>query len=122
MIIESSAPTRVDLAGGTIDIPPLFLFHEGAATVNFAVNLMATCRLETRTDDKIFIKSIDRQEAFETSLSKLPELAYEPRLELLSKLVYFFKPESRLFLAGGMSDRVSEQIEYRHSSSNGTVP
>ena len=94
MIIESSAPTRVDLAGGTIDIPPLFLFHEGAATVNFAINLMAKCRLETRTDDKIFIESIDRQESFETSLSKLPELAHEPRLELLSKLVYFFKPET----------------------------
>ena len=94
MIIESSAPTRVDLAGGTIDIPPLFLFHEGAATVNFAVNLMAKCRLETRTDDKIFIESIDRRESFETSLSHIHELAREPRLELLSKLVYFFKPDT----------------------------
>jgi len=94
MIIEASAPTRVDLAGGTIDIPPLFLFHEGAATVNFAVDLMARCRLETRADDKIFIESIDRQEAFETSLSNLHRLKDEPRLELLSKLVYFFKPET----------------------------
>ena len=56
MIIEASAPTRVDLAGGTIDIPPLFLFHEGAATVNFAIDLMARCRLETRADDRIFKK------------------------------------------------------------------
>lgn len=94
MIIESSAPTRVDLAGGTIDIPPLFLFHEGAATVNFAIDLMAHCRIETRPDDKIFIESVDRMEAFETSLSKISELALEPRLELLSKLVYFFKPET----------------------------
>jgi D-glycero-alpha-D-manno-heptose-7-phosphate kinase len=94
MIIEASAPTRVDLAGGTIDIPPLFLFHEGAATVNFAVDLMARCRLETRDDDKIFIESLDRKEAFETSLSNLRELKDEPRLELLSKLVYFFKPET----------------------------
>lgn len=93
MIIESSAPTRVDLAGGTIDIPPLFLFHEGAATVNFAVDLLAHCRIETRTDDKIVIGSIDRAERFETSLSKIGELKDEPRLELLSKLVYFFKPE-----------------------------
>ncbi|MDQ3180191.1 MAG: GHMP kinase [Acidobacteriota bacterium] len=93
MIIESSAPTRVDLAGGTIDIPPLFLFHEGAATVNFAVDLMAHCRIETRTDDKIVIASIDRAEKFETSLSKIGELKDEPRLELLAKLVYFFKPE-----------------------------
>ncbi len=94
MIIESSAPTRVDLAGGTIDIPPLFLFHEGAATVNFAVDLMARCRIETRNDDKIVIESIDRKEKFETSLSKIDELKNEPRLELLSKLIYFFKPET----------------------------
>ena len=94
MIIESSAPTRVDLAGGTIDIPPLFLFHEGAATVNFAINLLARCRIETRSDDKIFIESIDRKEKFETSVSQINELKNEPRLELLSKLIYFFKPET----------------------------
>ena len=94
MIIESSAPTRVDLAGGTIDIPPLFLFHEGAATVNFAVSLMANCRIETRNDDKIVLESIDRGVSFETSLDKFHELKNEPRLELLAKLVYFFKPET----------------------------
>jgi D-glycero-alpha-D-manno-heptose-7-phosphate kinase len=94
VIIESSAPTRVDLAGGTIDIPPLFLFHEGAATVNFAVSLMAKCRIETRSDDKIILESIDRGVKFETDLSHLKELAHEPRLELLAKLVYFFKPET----------------------------
>ncbi len=93
MIIESSAPTRVDLAGGTIDIPPLFLFHEGAATVNFAVSLMARCRIETRSDNKIVLESIDRGVTFETSLEHFHELKNEPRLELLSKLVYFFKPE-----------------------------
>ena len=93
MIIETSAPTRVDLAGGTIDIPPLFLFHEGASTVNFAVDLLAKCRIETRDDDQIVLESIDRGVKFETSLNKISELKNEPRLELLSKLVYFFKPE-----------------------------
>src|ERR1044072_9413991 len=93
MIIESSAPTRGDLAGGTIDIPPLFLFHEGAATVNFAVDLMARCRIETRNDDKIYLELIDRRVSFEISFDNFHELKNEPRLELLSKLVYFFKPE-----------------------------
>jgi D-glycero-alpha-D-manno-heptose-7-phosphate kinase len=92
MIIESSAPTRVDLAGGTIDIPPLFLFHEGASTVNFAVDLMAKCRIETRDDDHIVLESIDRGVKFETSLGEISGLYNEPRLELLSKLVYFFNP------------------------------
>ena len=94
MIIESSAPTRVDLAGGTIDIPPLFLFHEGAATVNFAVSLLAKCRIETREDSKIVLESIDRGVKFESSLERINELKDEPQLELLSKLVYFFKPET----------------------------
>src|SRR5688500_7393863 len=94
MIIESSAPTRVDLAGGTIDIPPLFLFHEGAATVNFAVSLLAKCRIETRDDDRIFLKSVDQEIEVETRLDKIGDLRDEPRLELLSKLVYFFKPET----------------------------
>lgn len=93
MIIESSAPTRIDLAGGTIDIPPLFLFHENAATVNFAINLLAQCRIETRTDDKIIIESLDRGSKIESSLSKISELATEENLALPAKLIYFFKPE-----------------------------
>jgi D-glycero-alpha-D-manno-heptose-7-phosphate kinase len=94
MIIKTSAPTRVDLAGGTIDIPPLFLFHEGAATVNFAVDLLAHCRIETRDDERISIASIDRGEEFEIGLEQISTLKTEPRLELLSKLIYFFKPET----------------------------
>ena len=66
MIIESSAPTRVDLAGGTIDIWPLYLFHPGATTVNFAISLHAHCRIETRSDDRIILESRDRGVSFET--------------------------------------------------------
>src|SRR5688572_15657888 len=94
MLITSSAPTRVDLAGGTIDIPPLFLFHEGAATVNFALDLLARVRIETHDDDRIVLESLDRGVKFETTLGRIESLRDEPRLELLSKLVYFFRPET----------------------------
>ena len=92
MIIETSAPTRVDLAGGTIDIWPLYLFHPGATTVNFAINLRAYCRIETGEDGRIILESRDRKVAFETELSAIEDLAQERRLELISKLVHFFKP------------------------------
>ena len=92
MIIESSAPPRVDLAGGTIDIWPLYLFHPGATTVNFALSLYARCRIETRDDGRIVLESRDRKVAFETELSALEDLRLEERLELVSKLVHFFKP------------------------------
>src|SRR5437016_5460208 len=48
--IASSAPTRIDLAGGTIDIWPLYLFHDGASTLNAAISLRAHVQIESRTD------------------------------------------------------------------------
>ena len=98
MLIESSAPTRVDLAGGTIDIWPIYLFHPGASTVNFAVSLRAHCRIETRDDDRIILESTDRKVAFETKLSAIDDLAHEERLELIAKLVHFFKPSTGFHL------------------------
>lgn len=98
MIIESSAPTRVDLAGGTIDIWPLYLFHAGAATVNFAIDLRAHCRIETRNDSRIILESLDRGVTFESSLANIEALASEGRLELISKLVHFFKPTTGFHL------------------------
>jgi D-glycero-alpha-D-manno-heptose-7-phosphate kinase len=98
MIIEATAPTRVDLAGGTIDIWPLYLFHPGASTVNFAVSLNASCRIETRSDDQIILESRDRNVKFETHLSEIENLAREERLELIAKLVHFFKPETGFHL------------------------
>ncbi len=45
--IEATAPCRVDLAGGTLDIWPVYLFHPGALTVNVAIDRRAWCRVET---------------------------------------------------------------------------
>lgn len=98
MRIESTAPTRVDLAGGTIDIWPLYLFHPDATTVNFATSLRARCQIETRDDDRIILESHDRKLSFETRLEALEDLLHEERLELISKLVHFFKPTTGFHL------------------------
>src|SRR5215831_11230852 len=93
MIIESSAPTRVDLAGGTIDIWPLYLFHTGATTVNFALSLRASVRIETREDDHIVLASRDRGVTVQTKLDQIDELATDAELEIVSKMVHFFRPQ-----------------------------
>ena len=54
----ASAPARVDIAGGTLDIWPLYLFHQGARTVNAAVTLRATTRI-TPLENRLEIVSID---------------------------------------------------------------
>ena len=59
MLIEASAPTRIDLAGGTLDIWPLYLFHDGAQTLNAAISLRAYCTIRPRTDGRISVTSDD---------------------------------------------------------------
>jgi D-glycero-alpha-D-manno-heptose-7-phosphate kinase len=43
--VEATAPTRIDLAGGTVDLWPLYLFHPGAVTINAAVDLRVKVRV-----------------------------------------------------------------------------
>jgi len=33
LIVQATAPSRIDLAGGTLDIYPLYLFEEGGITI-----------------------------------------------------------------------------------------
>jgi D-glycero-alpha-D-manno-heptose-7-phosphate kinase len=94
LIIESIAPTRIDLAGGTIDLWPLYLFHDNAQTVNFAIDQYAKCRLETRNDGRFIVESKDRNLKIE--VDSLEQLRGDDELSLISKLIYFFQPQTGL--------------------------
>jgi D-glycero-alpha-D-manno-heptose-7-phosphate kinase len=87
--IATSAPTRIDLAGGTIDIWPLYLFHPGAQTLNVAISLRARATLETRTDARIVIQSLDTGRSIEADDWR--ELRDRRELRLLSLLGHFFE-------------------------------
>src|SRR5690349_9642687 len=89
VLIETSAPTRIELAGGTIDIWPLYLFHPGAQTLNAAISIRARARIESRADDRIVIRSEDTGVTVEASDWR--ELRDRRELRLLSLLVYFFQ-------------------------------
>lgn len=87
--IVTSAPTRIDLAGGTIDIWPLYLFHPGAQTLNAAISIRASARLESRDDGRIVIRSEDTGVSLEADDWR--ELWGRRELRLLSLLVHFFE-------------------------------
>ena len=88
MRIETSAPTRIDLAGGTIDIWPLYLFHPGALTINAAISVRARARVESRDDMRIVLRSEDTGVTVEAD--DPAALRHETRLRLLSLLASFF--------------------------------
>lgn len=61
--IIAHASCRVDLAGSTLDLWPLYLFHPGAVTVNFAVNILTRCQITPNADSAIHFRSIDTERA-----------------------------------------------------------
>lgn len=96
--IVAQAPCRADLAGGTIDLWPLYLFHPGAVTVNFALNIQTTCRLVPLSGKQIHLRSIDtgREEHF-GSIEELTK-ARRYRLPLAAHLLRFFQPQQGLLI------------------------
>lgn len=95
MRIESKAPTRIDLAGGTLDIWPLYLFHEGSLTVNCAITRYASCVIETAAENSRKIVLASRDTARRESFSSFESLCRLPRykLPLLAYLVRAFRPK-----------------------------
>ena len=57
--IFAQAPCRADLAGSTLDLWPLYLFHPGSVTVNMAVDIQTTCKITPRKGKEINLKSLD---------------------------------------------------------------
>jgi D-glycero-alpha-D-manno-heptose-7-phosphate kinase len=91
VLIESSAPTRIDLAGGTLDIWPLYLFHQPAQTLNAALSLRAYCSIRPRADTRIGIVSDDT--GMRVEADHWSELRDGHDLRLLGHLLHCFQAE-----------------------------
>jgi D-glycero-alpha-D-manno-heptose-7-phosphate kinase len=99
--IVSSAPTRIDLAGGTIDIWPLYLFHDGALTLNAAISLRAHCEIDSRTDGAIELRSIDTNRTVRAN--RCAQLDSDSDLALLAHLARHYTLENATLTTRGES-------------------
>jgi len=96
--IFTQSPCRADLAGSTLDLWPLYLFHPGAVTVNIAVDILTSCKITPRKGRTIHLKSLDtgREDRF-ASLDVLLR-AKKYRHALAANLVRFFRPKQGFLL------------------------
>lgn len=109
--IHARAPTRIDLAGGTLDLWPLFLFLERPTTVNLGIDLYAEASLEqVRTDGprgarhgRVTLRSEDQDIERTLGWDELATAGMPPQLELHIKLLRIFalnrRPETSLRLS-----------------------
>ena len=96
--VLAQAPCRADLAGATIDMWPLYLFHPGSVTVNFAVSIMTTCRITPLAGKAIQLMSLDtgREERFADLEALCRARKYAPPAGRAA--AQFFQPEGGLAL------------------------
>lgn len=96
--IVAHAPCRADLAGGTLDLWPLYLFHSGALTLNFALEILTTCRIRSLRGKKIHLRSRDTRR--EEEFASLDHLLTAKKFHhpIAAWLVKFFVPQQGLLI------------------------
>jgi D-glycero-alpha-D-manno-heptose-7-phosphate kinase len=93
-IVTAVAPTRIDFAGGTLDIPPLYLFHQPALTVNVAITLCATVTIREMGGGGIRLIAKDQRRKASWPSPEAIQWRREPFLELTARLLRSFTPSS----------------------------
>ena len=99
MKIQAKSPCRVDLAGGTLDIWPLYLFHENAVTVNFAVDRYTSCELRPAMTRRSCSVPPTRKAKRHSTASRRLLSAKKYKLPLLAHIVRFFRPKTGIELS-----------------------
>lgn len=91
--IYERSPTRVDLAGGTLDCWPLYLFLSNPVTINIAIDIFTHCHLTPRAGTEIELISDDL--GVRRSYSGLEEALADtdPNLELYRAHLRYFRPQ-----------------------------
>ena len=83
------APVRADLAGGTLDLWPIYLFHPGSRTVNVAISFYAESEVCETGDGAIEIHLTDQQ--YRQRYESLQEMSNDPKAALLHRALEHFK-------------------------------
>lgn len=94
MSIWSRAPSRIDLAGGTLDIWPLYLLMNQGLTVNVAINVYSQVWLRPERNTTYHLVSEDANR--EETAHSLAQLDCAGPLGLVARAVRHFKPDPGL--------------------------
>jgi len=84
------APVRADLAGGTLDLWPLYLFHPGSRTVNVAISFYAESEV-CALGDKGAVEIHLTDEQYEQRYDSLQQVGADPKAALIHRALEYFK-------------------------------
>lgn len=86
-LIVSRAPTRIDLAGGTIDLWPLYLFLKNPTTLNLGIDLFAEAKIQilpktssvgSGRTGQVILRSDDQKTELKLDWASLAKMVEDP--------------------------------------------
>lgn len=89
--IEIKSPTRVDLAGGTLDLWPLYQFIGGATTVNVAIDIWTRVTLQESDTVEWISHDLTLQKNYKNLEQALED--QDPKVALFRSVIGFFRPK-----------------------------
>ncbi len=97
--LEVKSPTRVDLAGGTLDCWPLYLFLEDPVTINVAIDIFTSAHLREHADQSIALHSLDldARKTYANLEACLQDT--DPAFDLVRAHLNFWKPKKGFSLS-----------------------
>lgn len=96
--VRVQSPTRVDLAGGTLDLWPLSVMVPEASTLNLAIPIFTTCELRVEPGSGLDLKALGKEWTFPSLEKAVPGLSTEGGHPLLAMILeglhqeYGFRP------------------------------
>ena len=96
--VEIKSPTRVDLAGGTLDCWPLYCLVGPSITTNISISVQTRAKIEKRegTGIELSLKDLDYKKKFK-NLDELLKCE-DPQVVLAQKLLMKLQPRFGFFL------------------------
>ena len=90
---KAICPTRIDLAGGTLDLWPIYAILGKAYTINFAIDFCTHVDLEKRSDLNIYLNLTDLH--YQKTFSSLKDVftSSDKEIGLIKEVLKYFNPD-----------------------------
>jgi D-glycero-alpha-D-manno-heptose-7-phosphate kinase len=108
-VIKVKSPTRVDLAGGTLDMWPLYNFVKNATTINVAVDIFTEVELEFSGSKLIKIESADLDKVWTFESWDQFFTSFDSSLQLYQTVIQFFWTQRQSKFESGISMRTRSE-------------
>jgi D-glycero-alpha-D-manno-heptose-7-phosphate kinase len=94
MTVAATAPNRIDLAGGTLDLYPIYLLLDGVVTVNAAITVMSRARIAPRNDGAFHFFAEDSGK--KASFRGLDSFKFGGPFDLPMRIIQHYRPKTGL--------------------------